>query len=145
VLVRYGRPLELRCQPHTSLGRILSRLAASTDFPDALNTLADEDYEGEFDSTLLSEALREITTYARLNANTAETGSPIQVRLTGEDVYALIEWSGMNLSSEGDPFHSFAGSDALRMALAAKVIEAHGGTTYYDANTLRVRLPINKS
>jgi hypothetical protein len=45
-------------------------------------------------------------------------------------------------NDDHDPFHSFAGSDALRMSLAAKIIEAHGGEAGQATNTLRVRLPL---
>ena len=55
---------------------------------------------------------------------------------------AVIEWRGVKQVDGIDPFHSFIGSDALRMSLAAKIIEAHGGEAGPDAGLLRVRLPI---
>ena len=135
-LVRYGRPLELRPQPRVSLARLLSHIA-----PDSLDQSPDENFEGEYDPALLSEALKEITAHARLYANDAEAES-LRVRLTRDDAFAQIEWSNLKLDDGNDPFRSIAGSNALRMALAAKIIEAHGGTAASDANTLRVRLPI---
>ncbi len=38
----------------------------------------------------------------------------------------LVEWSGLR-QLDHDPFRSFAGSDEIKLALAAKIIEAHGG------------------
>jgi len=55
---------------------------------------------------------------------------------------ALIEWLGMN-PSEHDPFRSFAGSYEIRMSLAAKAIEAHGGSATCENGSLRVKLPLS--
>src|SRR3712207_3535873 len=56
LLVRYGRPLELRTQPGTDLSKLLS---------DAADGLAAEasagDFEGNFDPALLGEALKSIS------------------------------------------------------------------------------------
>ena len=52
----------------------------------------------------------------------------------------LIEWLGMKYSDH-DPFRSFAGSDEIRMSLAAKTIEAHGGSASYEDGVIRVQLP----
>jgi signal transduction histidine kinase len=140
-LVRFGRPLELRRQPATSLARILSNSA-----PDSFDQTANENCEGEYDAILLGEALKEITNYAsRLDSTNTETDAPLRVCLTREDEQAVIEWTNLKINAADDPFHSLAGSDALRMALAARIIEAHGGTTEADANALRVRLPIKNS
>lgn len=141
-LVRYGRPLELRRQPHVSLVRILSHAIATDEF----NEASDDVYEGEFDSASLGEALKDITTSARLHANAAEANS-LRVYLTRDESNgaAIIEWRPVKLTEGEDPFRSFAGSDALRLAMAARVIEAHGGETGYDASTLRIRLPLTKT
>ena len=58
---------------------------------------------------------------------------------------ATVEWRGVKTTNGDDPFHSFAGSDGLRMSLAAKIIEAHGGETGFDAHTLRAELPLGES
>ena len=54
---------------------------------------------------------------------------------------AVIEWHELN-NLDHDPFRSFAGSDEIRMSLAAKVIEAHGGSAEQRKETLSVRLPL---
>jgi hypothetical protein len=72
------------------------------------------------------------------------TGLSIGLRVDEENGRAIIEWRGVKTSNGDDPFHSFAGSEGLRMSLAAKIIEAHGGETNYDAKTLRAELPIGQ-
>jgi hypothetical protein len=63
-------------------------------------------------------------------------GEAVETRRDG-----VIEWRVFD-SSDHDPFHSFAGSDAIRMSLAAKAIEAHGGSANRQNGSLRVRLPL---
>jgi len=53
----------------------------------------------------------------------------------------LVEWHDVN-TTDHDPFRSFAGSIEIRMSLAAKIIEAHGGSAMQKENTLRVTLPL---
>src|ERR687894_746790 len=67
VLVRLGRPLELRRQPRTDLARLLATAAE-----DAAAVRADAgSYEGDFDPTFLGDALKSITAGSRA----AATGS----------------------------------------------------------------------
>jgi hypothetical protein len=102
--------------------------------------------EGEFDAAALTEAFKAIHSGALSLASRKESYGPLKLHIerdeSGQPPQALIEWRG--LQTETDPFHSYAGSDALRMSLAAKIIEAHGGEARYEANTLRVRLPVEK-
>ena len=56
---------------------------------------------------------------------------------------AMIEWSGLE-QIDHDPFHSFAGSDEIRMSLAAKIVEAHGGSAQYEDRRFRVTLPLSQ-
>lgn len=143
-LVRYGRPVELRRQPRVDVVKVVSNISASdgVHFESAKETI-----EGEFDATALAEALKAITTGALGMARAAENGDgALSIRMRVDEAEgeptALVEWSGLTSNADHDPFHSFAGSDALRMSLAAKIIEAHGGETGYAANVLRVRLPL---
>jgi hypothetical protein len=143
-LVRYGRPVELRCQPHVDLLKIISNIATSegVDFHAATDTI-----EGEFDAALMTEALKAITAGAAHMGRTAEDERwALSIHARRDETEgapaALIEWRGLKLSGDHDPFLSFTGSDALRMSLAAKIIEAHGGTAGHADNMLRVRLPL---
>jgi hypothetical protein len=93
----------------------------------------------------LTEAFKTITSNA-LTMRPAGDNSALSIRLRPDEDGrgAIIEWHGVKINNGDDPFHSFAGSEGLRMTLAAKIIEAHGGETNYDANTLRARLPLEQ-
>lgn len=146
MLVRYGRPLELRRQTGTDLARLLRDAAAGGEVEADAGS-----YEGDFDPSLLSEALKSITA----GAGDADAGSAARVRLRREEVggrpSALVEWnSGASTAgaahsdgSDGDdPFRSFAGGSGLRMALAAKIIRAHGGEVSRSGGLVRARIPL---
>ena len=141
-LVRYGRPVELRRQPSVDLVKIVSNVACEEGvyFEAATPTI-----EGELDAASITEALKTITTGALHLGQADQTGALLIHIRKDEDAgtpAALIEWRGVKSKDDHDPFHSFAGSDALRMSLAAKIIEAHGGETGQATNALRVRLPL---
>jgi light-regulated signal transduction histidine kinase (bacteriophytochrome) len=142
ILVRMGRPVELRRQPQTDLGKILSSLdnGEGIKIEDAAANIA-----GDFDVAALTEAFKTITASAN-NMRPAgdKTSLSIGLRLDKDNRRAIIEWRGMKINNGDDPFHSFAGSEGLRMSLAAKIIEAHGGETNYDAETLRAELPLEQ-
>jgi signal transduction histidine kinase len=137
VLVRYGRALELRRQPGTDLARLLA------DSADGARVDADGgEFEGDFDPVLLGEALKSITTGARGEASDGEGAAP--VRLRREGAAAVVEWPGA-VDAQEDPFRGLAGAQGLRMALAAKIIRAHGGEVGRDGTVLRARLPLQQS
>lgn len=139
-LVRYGRPVELRRAPHVDLRRLLA--AALGREPDAHG--CGDACTGEFDQAALTEALQQI--------DAALAGPPpgaarLALHLRREDAggasVAVIEWRGTRPTS-GDLFDSFAGGQGLRLALAAKIISAHGGAIEHEAGTVRVRIPIKQ-
>lgn len=140
MLVRYSRPVELRLQPHTDLFKILSSIENAEHIHLETNT---NELSGAFDVAALTEALKAISSCA---AGLRPTGDHekvlIHFRADASDQQAIIEWHGGKHTNGDDPFHSFAGSEGLRMSLAAKIIEAHGGETSHEANILRVRLPL---
>lgn len=154
-LVRYGRPLELRRAPRTDLSRILSAAADGAPVQSEAGS-----YEGEFDAPALTEAFKNITEGARPLAAAAvasgeagaATAGAFTIRLRREETaaaaavpFAVIEWSGANLNGDADVFRSFAGGGGLKLALAAKIIEAHGGEAAHESDTLRVQLPLSKA
>jgi len=145
-LVRFGRPLELQRQPRLDLAALL---AAATEGDFAPQGEGDGAYRGEFDAPLLSDALKSIHASARQLA--AKDASPdINLRRqengdggeTGATSSALIEWRGIRADADNDIFNSFNGGAGLRLALAAKVIHAHGGAVEQASDALRVRLPL---
>ncbi|HEY9403098.1 MAG TPA: hypothetical protein VIQ24_10420 [Pyrinomonadaceae bacterium] len=143
-LVRFGRPLELQRQPRLDLALLL---AAATEGDYAPQGEDGDAYRGDFDAPVLSDALRSIHASARqiapkdaspsVSLRRAENGAA-----TGAVPFALIEWLGLKAADDNDIFNSFNGGAGLRLALAAKVINAHGGAVEQVADALRVRLPL---
>jgi signal transduction histidine kinase len=135
LLVRYGRPVELKRQPGTDLARLLSETA------DGLRVTAGAGpFEGEFDPTLLTEALKNITDGVR-----GDGAGEVSLRREEADgrAAAVIEWRGpAGADDGGDPFRSFSGGPGLRLALAARIIREHGGEAAREGDTLRARLPL---
>jgi signal transduction histidine kinase len=142
LLVRYGRPLELRTQPSIDLARLLAEAAEGA----RVEADGGGPYVGDFDPALLSEALKNITNGGRAAASSGDEGGA-EVRLAREEpgASALIEWRGVLAhGSDEDPFRSFNGGAGLRLALAARVIDAHGGEVSSEGGVLRARLPLAK-
>ena len=138
VLVRFGRALELRRQPGTDLARLLGESAEGA----SVETVGGP-FEGDYDPVLLAEALKNITAGASEESADAEGAS--RVRLSGDGAGALIEWQGAAAAADGeDPFRSLAGAAGLRMALAAKIVRAHGGEVTHEGGRIRARLPLQK-
>lgn len=149
VLVRYGRPIELRKQPHTNLVKIMNTVLTAEQ-PGAVVRFEPEAdiLTGDFDTAAIAEALQTITFIALSTRPAGSDDSDSLLvnlrqdqRAEGAAAQIVVEWRGVS-TTEGDPFHSFAGSNGLRMSLAAKIIEAHDGATEAEANVWRVRLPL---
>jgi signal transduction histidine kinase len=148
-LVRFGRPLELQQKSGLDLAALL---AAATEGDFAPQTGSDGGaYHGDFDAPLLSDALKNIHASARQLA--PKDASPdINLRRAGDGAtngatngakpFALIEWRGIKAAGDDDIFNSFNGGAGLRLALAAKVIHAHGGAVEQASDALSVRLPL---
>ena len=137
LLVRYGRPLELRRQPGTDLARLLADAAEG-----ARVEAAGGSYEGDFDASLLAEALKNITAGGR-----GEGGGAAQIGLRQEQGaggrVAVVEWRGvLGPGAPEEPFRGLAGGAGLRLALAAKIIRAHGGEVSHENGVARARLPL---
>ena len=166
-LVRFGRPLELQLRPRLDLAALLAA-ATEGDFapPPAGDDPDGDAYRGDFDAPALSDALKNIHASARqlapkdatphVNLRRAETGAENVTENVAENSVAensvaqheatpsaLIEWRGIrDAGGDEDIFNSFNGGAGLRLALAARVIHAHGGAVEQVADALRVRLPL---
>ncbi len=135
-LVRYGRPLELRTQPNIDLLRLLQSVFDKS----MIEPVKDEhSFIGTFDKDTISEALKVI----------AESQQPTQIVLRHEDeTNAAVAVCEINTATESevDPFLSFNGSAGLRLAMAAKIIRAHGGVACRLNNSLlEIRLPLKST
>ena len=150
-LVRYSQPLELRRQRHVDLRKLLSRAIRETTarqsggLPHANLTSEIEDGPlcGEFDSAILSEAFKAITNEAVSSISSNDTIS-LHARREGNARLpeALIEWRGVKLAGRNRPFSPSHSYGTVHTALAARIIEAHGGRFQCDANMIRVWLPL---
>jgi hypothetical protein len=113
----------------------------------ALPVVCDSDVEsvaGNLDPTRLTDAFSWISAGAVKYRTNGDSESPVRVSVT-RDVngdQARIEWTGF-ATIDHDPFKSFAGSDEIRMSLAAKIIEAHGGSVQHDKNRFLATLPLS--
>lgn len=154
MIVQYGQPLQLKKQPGIDLLKIVQGVVASlNDSPRITGALVDSividsgpaPLVGEFDSAALTDALKSISLSAMKMLTTKSHEDSLHISLQSEPFEtksaALIEWKGLD-SLNHDPFHSFSGSVEIRMSLAARVIEAHGGLAERQNGALRVRLPL---
>jgi len=151
LLSEYGRPLTLKKEGATDLQQmvrgVVAKLNASASAevaPIVIDIQAAAVF-GKVDAALLAEALMSISKGAvKLFKDKKKQGS-LKVRLsseqTGQRYDGIIDWHVLD-SIDHDPFHSFAGTDEIRMSLAARVIEAHGGSAERHNGFLRVRLPL---
>ena len=154
LLSEYGQPIALKKQGATDLQQILRGVVAnlngnaSGQTADAASIVVDAENSpllGEVDTVLLAEALTSISIGALKLFKSRKQEGALKVQLssdkTGSHRNGIIEWHLLD-SVDHDPFRSFAGTDEIRMSLAAKVIEAHGGSAERLNSTLRVRLPL---
>ena len=145
-IVEYGRRVELKKQPGVDLQKAVRSICSRLNEP-ASPVICESDVEtlvGSLDPTKLTDALSWISTVALKHRKIDEDGGPITVSVKRDGQQgdgATIEWSGFD-QIDHDPFHSFAGSDEIRMSLAAKIVEAHGGTAQYEDRCFRVTLPL---
>jgi light-regulated signal transduction histidine kinase (bacteriophytochrome) len=153
MIVEYGQPLTLNKKGGVDLEKIIREVAVSlNDHPPVTGLVGSvvvasesEPLVGEFDSALIAAALKSISIGAmKMFTNKTREGS-LEIHLKGEVLEnsrdGVIEWRVFE-SADHDPFHSFAGSNEIRLSLAARVIEAHGGSAQRRNGALFVRLPL---
>lgn len=138
-LVRYGRALEINKRSGVNLLQIMRSAfgdeVVKTDAP--CQTLI-----GDYDREQLMAAFRAIAESAtiqprELSVRCEENAAKVES--------AVCEWETTNAAGQAgvDPFRSFAGSEGLRLALAAKIIRAHGGQARrIGASRLQLMIPI---
>lgn len=152
-LVSYSQPLELHRQPHTDLRRIIpgaTRMAVSRNSgnlaqPDLSYQIEDGPFYGEFDPLTLAEAFDALTEQAISSVSQRDV-NPLSLHVsrisTGGSPKALVEWRGVKPAKRNPSFSSFHDHATVHLALAAKIIEAHGGQIEYDDATIRALLPL---
>jgi signal transduction histidine kinase len=154
MIVEFGQPVELNKQPGTDLQKLMEsvidglnqspRMTGALTGPIIVQGQAGS-LLGDFDTAKLREALKSISMSAMKLLGSQRPDQSLKIVLkrsaTAMKPEGVIEWEGFE-SFEHDPFHSFVGSDGIRMTLAARVVEAHGGSADRHNGSLRVRLPL---
>ncbi|HKV34497.1 MAG TPA: hypothetical protein VJP89_09255 [Pyrinomonadaceae bacterium] len=148
-IVEYGRKIELKKQPGFEVQKVL-RTACSTFAGNGSEIVVDsssDSLQGSFDPLKLTDAFKWISAAAIKNRLPNDDGleaKPVLVKVAAVDnQHAIIEWSGLR-KIDHDPFHSFVGSEEIRLALAAKIIEAHGGSAKLAEDRFVVQLPLSE-
>ena len=147
-LVRFARPLELRQRPDVDLRKIILSLAESPtrdsgglELPSIAIHIEDVEMLGEFDDALLIEAFNAITNEARNSVSTKD-GNTISLQVRCEAQQAVCEWRGCKLKLRHQAINNSNGCGTIQTALAAKIIEAHGGQVKCEPETIRAWLPL---
>jgi light-regulated signal transduction histidine kinase (bacteriophytochrome) len=147
-IVQYGRDVDLKKQPGVDVQKAVRSICYRLN-DDSSPVICETDPDplvGNLDPTKLTDALNWISTVALKYRKNEQNNALITVSVkrdqSNED-RAMIEWSGLD-QIDHDPFHSFAGSDEIRMSLAAKIVEAHGGSAVYENRRFLVMLPLSQ-
>jgi len=146
MIVELGREVELKIQPGFEVAKVLRNLCSSFQENEAqvvCESNADS-IQGDFDHSKLTDAFKSMFAGAIKFKQKDEGAEAVKVSLKASDNNAVIEWSGLRPLNH-DPFRTFAGSDEIRLSLAKKVIEAHGGSTELADHKLVVVLPLSGS
>jgi len=146
-IVRYGQPVELKKQAGVEVDKVLRGACAG--FAESGAQIVMEgsgSIQGYFDHFKLADAFKWLCAGAIKHRQQNEEGAgEITVTAKPEDSgRVLVEWSGLR-QLDHDPFRSFSGSDEIKLALAAKIIEAHGGSAKFIDRKFAVELPLSES
>ena len=142
-IVEFGREMDLKIQPGFEVSKVLRNLCSNFQDSEAqvvCETNADS-IQGEFDHSRLTDAFRWLFAGAVKFKRSEDGAGAVNVSLKTDDTNAVIEWSGLR-KLDHDPFRSFAGSDEIRLSLARKIIENHGGSAELADHKFVVVLPL---
>ena len=141
-IVRYGQPIELKKQSGVEVDKVLRSASggfAESGTPINVNS---ESVQGSFDHFKLADAFKWLCAGAIKHRRQDDDATGITVTAKPVDSeQVMIEWSGLR-QLDHDPFRAFSGSDEIKLALAAKIIEAHGGSAKFIDNKFAVVLPL---
>ena len=146
-IVDYGREIELKKQPGFDLQKVVRSICSELNersCPVVCESDSDS-LQGNLDPSKLTDAFNWISNVAlkyRRNDNDEQAITVSVKRNNSAADLATVEWSGL-APIDHDPFRSFAGSDEIRMSLASKIIEAHGGSAQYRDGCFLVTVPLS--
>jgi signal transduction histidine kinase len=141
-IVRYGQPVELKKQSGVEVDKVLRSACSSVDEKIVWKTDSDT-VQGTVDHFKLTDAFKWLCSGALKHRQPDDGGDvTVSTKMDGNNSgQAVIEWAGLR-QLDHDPFRSFAGSDEIKLALAAKIIEAHGGSAKFIDRKFVVELPL---
>ena len=145
LIVRYGQPIELKKQAGVDVNKLLNQACGN---PSEIGgRIAVESnsgaIQGNFDHFKLGDAFKWLCAGANKHKQNDDGAGEVTVAAKPlEAGQVTIEWSGLR-QLDHDPFRSFAGSEEIKLALAARIIEAHGGTAKFIDRKFAVELPLN--
>jgi len=141
-IVRYGQPVELKKQPGVEVDKVLQSACSNAD-GDVVCEAESDAVQGSFDPFKLTDAFKWLCLGALKHRQPDDAARvTVTAKLDGNNSdQALIEWAGLR-QLDHDPFRSFAGSDEIKLALAAKIIEAHGGSARFIDKKFVIELPL---
>jgi signal transduction histidine kinase len=146
MIVEFGREIELKKQPGFEVAKVLRNLCSAFQEGEA-QVVCESDadsIQGEFDHSKITDAFKSMFAGAIKFKRKDDGAEAVKVSFTTSDNNAVIEWSGLR-PLDHDPFRTFAGSDEIRLSLAKKIVEAHGGSTNLADHKLVVVLPLSGS
>ena len=146
-LVRYARPLDLRCRPQVDFAALVLGLADNTNRdsgglprrPIAVH-VEDTAMFGEFDEALVAEALAAITNEVTASAGKEPAAVSLHVHREGNE--ARCVWHGGKTVARYESISGSNGCGSIHTALAAKIIAAHGGRVQNDVDSITVWIPL---
>ena len=146
LIVRYGQPVELKKQTGVDVNKLLQGACANPSETGGAVVVesSSQVIQGNFDNFKLGDAFKYLCAGAIKHKRTEDGAGEVTVtaRLANAG-QVLIEWSGLR-QLDHDPFRSFAGSEEIKLALAARIIEAHGGTAKFIDRKFAVELPLSE-
>ena len=144
LIVRYGQPVELKKQAGVDVNKLLQGACANPGETggEVVMEPSSDVIQGTFDHFKLGDAFKYLCAGAIKHKRTGEGAGEVTVTAKPSNAgQVLIEWSGLR-QLDHDPFRSFAGSEEIKLALAARIIEAHGGTAKFTDKKFAVELPL---
>ena len=143
MIVRYGQPVELKKQTGVEVDKVLRAVCASLAEGGASIALKNgsNGIQGNLDLFKLTDAFKWLCNGALKHRQSQDGEGEVLVTAGADGDQAVIEWSGLR-QLDHDPFRSFAGSDEIKLALAAKIIEAHGGSAKFIDRKFVVVIPL---
>ena len=142
-IVRYGQPVELKKQAGVELDKVLRAVCAT--FNEAGSSIVlkngSDGIQGNLDLFKITDAFKWLCAGAMKHRQSEDNVGDVTVSASTDGNRAVIEWSGLR-ELDHDPFRAFAGSDEIKLALAAKIVEAHGGSAKFIDRKFVVELPL---